>query len=237
MIQAILTDIEGTTSSLDFVKEVLFPYARERLAEFVRTRQDDPPVKGCLEEVRRIVGRQLSLEEAIEQLLKWSDADEKIPPLKALQGMIWEAGYRRGDLQGHVYPDAVDKLKAWKEQGYRLYVFSSGSVLAQTLLFGHTQWGDLTPWFSGFFDLRIGSKREPASYLKIATEIGLAPQAVLFLSDMQEELKAAAAAGMKTIWLVRGENLEPEGGDLKVRDFSEIDFASLFSTVSIGNKE
>lgn len=227
MIRAVVTDIEGTTSSLSFVKEELFPYARERLPDFVLARQGDPQVRQLLEEVRCIVGCSLDLDEVIGQLLKWSDADEKIPPLKALQGMIWETGYRKGDFQGHVYPDAVAKLKAWKDAGIRLYVFSSGSVPAQKLLFRYTRWGDLTPLFSGFFDTRIGPKRDPESYRKIAAEIGLQPQAILFLSDVKQELEAAEAAGMKTIWLVRGESLQAEAGYLKVRDFSEIDLAEM----------
>lgn len=227
MIQAIVTDIEGTTSSLYFVKDVLFPYARERLADFVRTYRDDPQVLPLLEEVRQMAGRTLSLEEIIAQLLEWSDQDKKIAPLKALQGMIWEQGYRKGEFLGHVYPDAVAKLKAWKQAGVCLYVFSSGSVKAQTLLFGHTQWGDLTYLFSGFFDTRTGSKQDPESYRRIAAEIGLAPKAILFLSDVVAELKAAAAAGMKTLWLVREESLQAEDSYPKVRDFSEIDLAKF----------
>ncbi len=229
MIRAVVTDIEGTTSSLSFVKDVLFPYARERLPDFVLARQGDPEVGRWLEEVRCIVGRRLDLEEVIGQLLKWSDADEKIPPLKALQGMIWETGYRQGDFQGHVYPDAVAKLKAWKDAGICLYVFSSGSVPAQKLLFGHTRWGDLTGLFSGFFDTRIGSKRDPESYRRIAAEIGMKPQAILFLSDVKAELDAADAAGMQTIWLVREASLQPEAGYLKVRDFSKIDLVGIRS--------
>ncbi|MFN3919834.1 MAG: acireductone synthase [Methylohalobius sp.] len=227
MIQAVVTDIEGTTSSLYFVKDVLFPYARERLADFVRAYRDDLKVMPLLEEVRQICGRNLSLEEIIAQLLEWSDQDKKIAPLKALQGMIWEQGYRKGEFLGHVYPDAVAKLKAWKQEGIRLYVFSSGSVKAQKLLFGHTPWGDLTYLFSGFFDTRTGSKQDPESYRRIAAEIGLAPKAILFLSDSVAELDAATAAGMKTVWLVREEGLQAKGSYLKVKDFSAIDLAKL----------
>ncbi len=226
MIQAIVTDIEGTTSALSFVKEVLFPYARARLPEFVRARCSDPEVKKQVEAVKRIVDRDLELEEVIEQLIRWSDADEKIPPLKALQGMIWEAGYRAGEFQGHVYPDAVAKLKAWKAEGYRLYVFSSGSVKAQKLLFAHTPWGDLTHLFSGFFDTHMGGKREPESYRRIAVEIGLAPQEILFLTDVEAELKAARACGMQTACLVREGDLQP-ADYLKIRSFCEIDLAEF----------
>ncbi|WP_022948024.1 acireductone synthase [Methylohalobius crimeensis] len=227
MIRAVVTDIEGTTSSLQFVKDVLFPYARERLANYVRVHQDDPQVVPLLEEVRRLAGQSLGLEEIIGQLLAWSDADEKVPPLKALQGLIWETGYRQGDFQGHVYPDAVAQLKAWHDAGICLYVFSSGSVAAQKLLFGHTRWGDLTPLFSGFFDTRIGPKRDPESYRKIAAEIDLKSQQILFLSDVKQELEAADVAGMKPIWLVREGHLESDGGYRKIGDFSEIDLVRV----------
>ncbi|BCX82445.1 enolase-phosphatase E1 [Methylomarinovum caldicuralii] len=222
MIRAILTDIEGTTSSLSFVKDVLFPYARRRLADFVRAQRNAPEVRELLDEVRRIVGRDLSLDEVIAQLEAWSDRDEKAPPLKALQGMIWEAGYRRGDFQGHVYEDAAAKLREWKERGLDLYVFSSGSVPAQKLLFGHTPYGDLTLLFSGYFDTRTGPKRNSESYRKIAAAIGLPPAEILFLSDVPEELDAAREAGMETVQLVRDGAPDEGARHRQVRDFNEI---------------
>ncbi|MCB1728275.1 MAG: acireductone synthase, partial [Gammaproteobacteria bacterium] len=138
MIQAILTDIEGTTSSISFVKDVLFPYAREHMRDFVQTHADEVPVRQALDDVDNAVGHLLNTEDAIDQLIMWIDQDRKITPLKALQGLIWEAGYRDGDFHGHVYPDAVDRLRRWQADGLRLYVYSSGSVYAQKLLFGHT---------------------------------------------------------------------------------------------------
>jgi enolase-phosphatase E1 len=203
MIKAIVTDIEGTTSSLSFVKDVLFPYARGRMAEFVRAHAQEPAVRRELEEVRRLSGKDLNEAEIIEQLIRWIDEDKKITPLKSLQGMIWEDGYKKGAFKGHMYPDAVRRLKKWKDAGIALYVFSSGSVQAQKLLFGHTDDGDLRPLFSGYFDTHIGSKREADSYRKIADAIGLPPRDALFLSDIKEELDAAKAAGMQTAWLVR----------------------------------
>ena len=155
MIQAILTDIEGTTSSLSFVKDVLFPYSRAHLADFVRAQAQVPAVRKQLDEVSRLTGRALTNDEASAQLIAWIDEDKKITPLKALQGLIWEAGYKQGDYQGHVYEDAVRQLRAWKQRGLKLYVFSSGSILAQKLLFGHTAWGNLTPLFSDYFDTTI----------------------------------------------------------------------------------
>lgn len=203
MIRAILTDIEGTTSSISFVKDVLFPYSRERMMSFVAHHADDPDVVKLLDEVRTLCAAELSTAQIAEQLTRWIDEDRKSPPLKALQGMIWEEGYRKGDYCGHIYEDAVRKLREWKAQGIDLYVFSSGSVHAQKLLFEHTEYGDLTPLFSGYFDTRIGPKQEAASYREIARQIGLSPDAILFLSDVTGELDAAKSAGFLTCQLVR----------------------------------
>ena len=222
MTKAILTDIEGTTSSLSFVKDVLFPYARERVAEFVRAHAQEASVRRELEEVRRLSGKNLSDLEVIEQLIRWIDEDKKITPLKNLQGMIWEDGYKKGDFRGHMYEDAVRHLKQWKQAGLRLYVFSSGSVRAQKLLFAHTEYGDLTPLFSGYFDTTTGNKRETESYRKIAAAIGAPPGDILFLSDIREELDAARAAGMQVAWLVRDGALDPEPGQRQARNFDEI---------------
>jgi enolase-phosphatase E1 len=211
MIKAILTDIEGTTSSLSFVKDVLFPYARERMAEFIRQHAQEAAVRKELEEVRRLSGKNLSDPEVIEQLIRWIDEDKKITPLKSLQGMIWEDGYKKDAFKGHMYEDAVRHLKQWKQAGVRLYVFSSGSVQAQKLLFAHTEYGDLTPLFSGYFDTTIGNKREADSYRKIAEAIGAPPGDILFLSDIREELDAARSAGMQTFLLKRdgGTDIRP----------------------------
>lgn len=222
MIKAILTDIEGTTSSLSFVKDVLFPYARERMGEFIRQHAKEPAVQHELEEVRRLSGPDLSDAEVISQLLRWIDEDRKITPLKSLQGMIWQDGYKKGDFKGHMYEDAVRHLKKWKQAGIRLYVFSSGSIQAQKLLFAYTEYGDLTPLFSGYFDTTSGNKREAGSYRKIAAVIGSAPDDILFLSDIPEELDAAHATGMQTIWLVRDGAIDPEAEHRQARNFDEI---------------
>jgi enolase-phosphatase E1 len=222
MIRAIVTDIEGTTSALSFVKEVLFPYARAHLAAFVHSHTSQPAVSTQLKNVSEIVGRPLSEEETIAQLIRWIDEDKKITPLKALQGMIWEAGYQNGDFQGHVYEDAVHQLRHWKEQGIRLYVFSSGSVYAQKLLFGHSVFGDLTPLFAGYFDTTIGNKREADAYRAIAREIGLPGPDIVFLSDIREELDAARLAGFHTAWLVREGALPANTAHPLARDFSAI---------------
>lgn len=222
MIRAIVTDIEGTTSSISFVKEVLFPYARERMEDFVCNHLDDMAVRQALDDVDNAVGRLLNVDEAIAQLIAWIDEDRKITPLKNLQGMIWEAGYREGDFHGHVYPDAVEGLRRWQAAGIDLYVYSSGSVQAQKLLFGHTEAGDLTPLFNGYFDTRIGAKVQADSYRRIADQIGVPAAETLFLSDLVEELDAAAEAGMQTVRLVR--EGEPGPGKHPVaRHFGEIE--------------
>lgn len=226
MIKAIVTDIEGTTSSIDFVHKVLFPYARERIADFVRKNAENPEVREQIEAVGREVGDDhIPLEEAILHLLEWIDEDRKITPLKTLQGMLWEEGYRRGDFTGHIYPDAVEWLRRWHGQGIRLYVYSSGSVQAQKLLFAHSDAGDLTPLFSGYFDTTIGSKREAESYRLITEALELPPAEILFLSDMPAELEAAKTAGMSVLGLARqGEPMSTQAAAHRwCRDFGEVD--------------
>lgn len=222
MIQAIVTDIEGTTSSLSFVKDVLFPYAREHMARFIHEQAGNPAVRDQLSAVSEAAGRPLSDDEACAQLIHWIDEDRKITPLKTLQGLIWEAGYRRGDFQGHVYTDAVEHLREWKTKGIALYVYSSGSVHAQKLLFGHTAVGDLNPLFSGYFDTTIGGKRETESYRRIAEAIRLPPTSILFLSDIREELDAAIAAGLRACWLVRDGALPGNPPCPVARDFHAV---------------
>ncbi len=202
--RAILTDIEGTTSSIAFVHEVLFPYSRARLAEYVAAHAGEPEVAAILDQVRAEAGDPaLSLAGCTALLAEWHDADRKIGPLKALQGLIWAEGYAAGALEGHVYADAVAGLRRWRAAGLALYVYSSGSVAAQRLIFGHTAFGDLTPLFAGHFDTGVGGKKEGASYAAIAAAIGIAPGEILFLSDVEAELAAAAGAGMAVTLLAR----------------------------------
>ncbi len=188
-MKAILTDIEGTTSSIAFVAETLFPYARARLADYVAAH----PV-----ETAPILAEIAAAEpgDPIATLRRWIDEDRKATPLKLLQGMIWADGYATGAFSGHVYADAVAGLRRWHQAGVKLYVFSSGSVGAQKLLFGHSDAGDLTPLFTGYFDTTTGPKREAESYAKIAAAIGVEAEAVLFLSDTPQEVAAARAAGL-----------------------------------------
>ena len=203
-IRAIVTDIEGTTSSIDFVKDVLFPYARKRLPAFVETHADRPEVQHWLHEAAKEAGIiEASRQEIIELLLGWIDQDRKSTALKALQGMIWKEGYEAGEYRAHVYPEVSARLHAWRADGLHLYVYSSGSVPAQRLFFRYSDAGDLTPLFAGYFDTETGPKRESASYTKIAEALGERPEHILFLSDIVEELDAARAAGLQTGWLLR----------------------------------
>jgi enolase-phosphatase E1 len=224
MIQAVLTDIEGTTSALSFVKDVLFPYARERLAAYVAHHAREAAVAQLLADARAVIGGNPNDDDVVAQMLRWIDEDRKITPLKALQGLVWEDGYRQGHFQGHVYEDAVRHLRAWHARGLRLYVYSSGSVLAQKLLFGHTAYGDLTPLFAGFFDTTIGGKREAASYRAIAASIALPAGSIVFLSDVKEELDAGRTAGMQTRWLIREGNLDASPAHRQARSFDELAF-------------
>lgn len=204
MIRAVVTDIEGTTSSISFVKDVLFPFARERLPAFIITHADQPEVQHWLHKVAKEAGIiHAEREEIVTLLQRWIDEDRKATPLKALQGMIWDEGYRSGAFRGHVYADIAPKLREWNKEGVELYIYSSGSVSAQKLLFGHSDAGDLTPLLSGYFDTDVGHKRETESYRRIAAAIGRPADEILFLSDIAEELDAAQAAGMHTTQLAR----------------------------------
>ncbi|WP_233842793.1 acireductone synthase [Dyella sp. 2HG41-7] len=203
-IRAIVTDIEGTTSSISFVKDVLFPYARKRLPAFVETHGDKPEVQHWLHEAAKEAGYvEASRQEVIELLLRWIDEDRKSTALKAMQGMIWREGYEAGEYRAHMYPEVAGRLHAWRGEGLHLYVYSSGSVPAQKLFFRYSEAGDLTPMFAGYFDTETGPKREQQSYERILEEIGERPEHVLFLSDVAEELDAARAAGLRTGWLLR----------------------------------
>lgn len=203
-MKAILTDIEGTTSSIAFVKEVLFPYADRELANFLTRHWQTPAVQEQISAARRDSGESLDSPDAAAALLRgWIAEDRKATPLKALQGMIWRAGYEQRDFRAHIYADAAERLRQWHDQGLELYVYSSGSIEAQQLFFRHSEAGDLTPLFSGYFDTTSGGKKEAPSYRRIQTEIGLPANQILFLSDIEAELDAAREAGLATTLLDR----------------------------------
>ncbi len=222
MIRAIVTDIEGTTSSIDFVHQTLFPYAKAHVRAFLKQQSGDDEVQHLLDDVEKLVGADLSIDEAADALEQWMDEDRKLTPLKALQGLIWKIGYEAGALKGHVYADVPENLKRWHAQGLALYVYSSGSVAAQRLIFGYSDAGDLTPLFSGYFDTRIGGKREASAYRRILQELKLPGEQVLFLSDIGEELDAARAAGLRTCQLLRDEKAVVAPTHPQARDFSQV---------------
>ena len=204
---AVLTDIEGTTTPIAFVHRVLFPYARARLAAFcaAHAQVGGVPVP------------------PLEVLYAQMDRDEKEPLLKAIQGMLWEEGYAAGELKAEIYADVAPALRRWARGGVRLYVYSSGSVPAQKLLFGHSGAGDLTPLFQAYFDTKAGPKREAASYGAITRGIGIPAGEVLFLSDMEAELDAAREAGLRTCQLVRAQ----DGTQASARHETAADFAEV----------
>lgn len=227
-IKAIVTDIEGTTTSISFVADTLFPYAKARIQQFVVEKVGVPAVEAEINAVRAEAGEPgASVERVGEILVSWIEQDLKITPLKTLQGMIWRAGYEDGSLKGHLYPEVADVLTRWKEQGLQLSVYSSGSEAAQKLLFGYSVAGDLTPLFDHFFDTRIGGKREAGSYQHIKTTLALEANEILFLSDVVAELDAAQAAGLLTLALDRECIGEGFGSHPHVTDFNQIDLSSL----------
>lgn len=227
--KAILTDIEGTTSSISFVKDVLFPFARRALPAFVKVRGHEPAVRKWLDLVATEMGGMCQDAMIGEVMQGWIDEDRKHTALKALQGMIWADGYRNADFTAHIYPDATQALQRWHAEGIPLYVYSSGSVPAQRLFFGHSDAGNLTGLFSGWFDTEVGGKRDVESYRRIATEINLPAPEVLFLSDVVAELDAAREAGMDTVLIDRLEDYpvprdaDAANGHRRLESFDGID--------------
>lgn len=208
---AVVLDIEGTVGSATHVHDVLFPYARERLPGWFAEHRGTPKAAMLVAQVRRYLEAD-ALDEAgaVAALTDWTDRDVKAPPLKAVQGQIWAAGYADGSLMGHVYDEVPDVLRGWKAAGASLYIYSSGSAAAQVDWFAHTAHGDLTPLFSGYFDLvNAGSKRAADSYRSISASIGAQPGLTLFLSDSAEELDAAGEAGWHTVGVRRPEDTRP----------------------------
>ncbi len=222
----ILTDIEGTTSSISFVTDVLFPYFRARISDLLLLKDQQVVTDAFAETIRlaKEIDREdlFTDEQIIGKLFYWCVEDRKITPLKTLQGVIWKIGYEQGKLEGHVYPEVATVLNKWKTEGIDLGVFSSGSIAAQKLIFGYSISGDLTAYFSNYFDTTTGGKREIETYTKIANSLQLDPNTVLFLSDIEDELRAADTAGFQTVQLCR----EQQVGTWKnqVRTFLEIEF-------------
>jgi enolase-phosphatase E1 len=228
--RGILLDIEGTTSSIAFVCEVLFPFAREYLEDYLRQNWDDLAVVRARELIGRDTGNTFPADLAngmaplVREVNRLMDADAKTTGLKELQGLIWQQGYLGGLLTSHVYPDVEPALRQWVKQGLDVRVYSSGSVGAQRLFFGHTEAGNLLPLLRGHYDTTTGAKRDPESYRKIAADMALSPEQVLFLSDVAAELDAAGTAGLRTALVVRpGNSPAPEQHPHPViTDFAQI---------------
>jgi enolase-phosphatase E1 len=217
--RAVVLDIEGTISSLAFVKQELFPFARHHLAAYVGAHE--AAVAGILDQVRSAEGAaELDTQQVIAALLRWMDEDRKSAPLKTLQGMIWRQGFDSGELRGHFYDDAVRAIRHWHQRGVQIHIYSSGSVEAQRLLFSHSAYGDLTPLIAGHFDTTTGSKLDSRSYRAIASSIGQPPTAILFLSDHPSEIEAASAAGLQAILVNReaGSKVDPGAGTISSFD-------------------
>lgn len=222
----ILLDIEGTTTSIDFVHRVLFPYSTTHLVAYLKKNADVPVVEKLLDDVRHTIldetKRTIAREDCAEVLLKWIREDRKHPALKLLQGYLWQQGYESGELKGHVYPDVPLAFERWKRQGLGLGIYSSGSKLAQILIFGHTPYGDLNRFLDNNFDTEVGPKRESRSYEAIAQQLKLPPADILFLSDVAEELHAARKAGFQVAQLMR-EGAKPSDPKLPwFTDFSPL---------------
>jgi len=207
MVRYVLMDIEGTVISVTFVREILFPFAKQRLASFLHERRHDPDVLRwtavCQDAIEHETGTRPAYEELPVLLTGWIDQDRKLAGLKALQGMIWDEGYRQREFVPELYSDVLPALTEWRANGIRLGIYSSGSEQAQRLLFGHTNVGDVTSLFEHFFDTSVGEKKTTSSYRLISEQIGLHPNHILFLSDAEGELDAAAMTGFRTAHIVR----------------------------------
>ncbi|MEV0603323.1 acireductone synthase [Streptomyces sp. NPDC050315] len=209
---AVVLDIEGTTGSASHVHDVLFPYARDRFADWFAAHRGTERQAELVRQIGAARGEpDLDETGAVRALLDWSHADVKAAPLKAVQSLIWAEGYADGTLTGHVYADVPEALERWAKAGIARYIYSSGARQAQRNWFAHTAHGDLTGLLDGYFDLdNAGGKRDPASYRALTRAIGVPPGSTLFLSDVPAELDAATAAGWQAVLVQRPEDAHPE---------------------------
>jgi len=226
-INSVLLDIEGTISSTAFVRDVLFGYSRRHLPAFVAAHKHERETASILEAAAALSGS----DDPLAALIAWQSRDEKAPPLKAIQGLVWESGYASGAFRSPIYADALVALRRWRAAGLTLFVYSSGSLKAQDLFFRHSEAGDLRGLFSGHFDTAIGSKAKPSSYARIARSIGAPAAQVLFLSDDPRELAAARAARLQVAQVVK-EGAAPDARFPAFSDFSTLDLAPLASAAS-----
>ena len=218
-ILAVVLDIEGTTTPIDFVHKTLFSFASENVGSFLRANRKNPQVDLVIHKLELSYRENSSAEkmpeswsnfdnghrlESATQYVKWLiSIDSKDSTLKELQGLIWEEGYRKHQLHGEVYADVPEAMERLRSEGIKIAIYSSGSALAQRLIFGSTKYGDLTVYLSSFFDTSVGKKRDPASYSNISGQLGIPPGKILFLSDIVEEIIAARSAGLVALQVVR----------------------------------
>ena len=234
MLKAILLDIEGTTTPIDFVHKTLFPFAKAKIGGFIE--QNFAVIQDEIEQLKteykkdfaeQIYGRDFraSSPESVTNYLKFLiESDRKSTPLKSLQGKIWQKGYESGELESVMFEDVPSAFERWKQTGKTIAIYSSGSILAQKLIFKHSNFGDLSSFISNYFDTNTGHKREAESYVKIAHALNHPPKRVAFFSDISAELNAARNAGMKTTLVVRkGNDLVKTKSDYEIIcDFEEV---------------
>lgn len=238
--QAVLLDIEGTTSSVSFVYDVMFPFVRRELDTFLNENWDDPALQQACELIAQDAGHATlsewchdapdhQIQCVRDEVVRLMDGDVKATGLKRLQGLIWKRGFESGELQAHLYDDVPTSLQRWHDAGIDIRIYSSGSVQAQKLFFGHTIVGDLLSLFRGHYDTTVGAKREASSYTAIAGCFGMAPQQILFLSDVPAELDAARNAGMRTALCCRPGNaaVKSDHGHDVIERFCDVQLTSL----------
>lgn len=237
----ILLDIEGTTSSVSFVYDVMFPFVRRELKSYLASNWGEPSLHAACDLIARDTGYESFADWSAtahtdkqqrrlvaDEIVRLMDGDIKATGLKQLQGLIWRAGFESGELQAHVYEDVRAALTAWNEAGVDIRIYSSGSVAAQKLFFGHTISGDLLHYFRGHYDTTTGQKKEEASYEQIASAFGLPASEILFISDVVAELDAARAAGLQTVLSLRPGNadIDPLHRHSEIASFSEVKICS-----------
>jgi len=225
-LRAILLDIEGTTTPIAFVHDVLFSYARVHVREFLAANPAVDDIALLREEHAADVSEAPPLTNEIESIAAYVEwlikLDRKSTALKSLQGKIWRQGYQDGSLKSQVFADVAPAFERWRERGLKISIFSSGSVLAQQLLFAHTEVGDLTLFIESYFDTKVGKKGDAESYRKIAEAMSLKPEQILFISDVVAELDAASETGMKTLLSIRPGNEPQEERYPSIRTFDSI---------------
>ena len=235
----VLLDIEGTTSSIDFVHEVMFPFARKRVPEFVAANWDSEELGGCIALLAKDLGESsveswltgdagANQQTVIDAVVGMIDNDVKATGLKQLQGIIWKSGFHSGEMVAHLYDDTAPALKRWKEQGLDLRIYSSGSIAAQKLFFGHSVAGDLLDLFSAHYDTTTGPKKETESYRKIVADIGVEANQIVFVSDVSAELDAASEAGLQTVLSIRPGNATVEN----VENYQTIESFEMLQVVN-----